>query len=239
MRAVSLANGNRSQKTFEIALGLLGLVALAQIIGAFILHRQRPREVSTIGHTTTVGPATIAAASSVGPAKLTPTRPALPIAKNNVRNPSRAVVSIPDELLQVAKALRAQGDTGDAVAKLQQAAALAPQNPEILAELALTYESMQLFDRSSEAWRRLQSLGVAAGPLGELADMKLRMGAPVAGIPGSTGQSTSESAPPNSVSDIPDGSSFGISQVTQTTASNAEDLTKIALRVGVKVRPGT
>ena len=40
---------------------------------------------------------------------------------------------------------------------------------KILAELALTYESIQLFDRSNEVWRRLVSLGPSAGPLYELA----------------------------------------------------------------------
>ncbi|HSU85148.1 MAG TPA: tetratricopeptide repeat protein, partial [Chthoniobacterales bacterium] len=81
-------------------------------------------------------------------------------------------------LLQVAKDFRERGDTTNAIAKLQQATSLDPANPEILAELALTYESMQLFDRSNEVWRRLQSLGPASGPLFALADLKLQVGVP-------------------------------------------------------------
>ena len=81
---------------------------------------------------------------------------------------------MPETLLRVAKGFRDRGDTTNAIAKLQQAIALDPGNSEILAELALTYESMQLFDRSNEVWRRLQSLGPAAGPLYQLAELKLQ-----------------------------------------------------------------
>ena len=42
----------------------------------------------------------------------------------------------------------------------------------------MTYESMQLLDRSNEVWKRLQSLGPTAGPLFELADLKLQAGVP-------------------------------------------------------------
>ena len=86
--------------------------------------------------------------------------------------------SVAGTLLQLAKDFRERGDTTNAIAKLQQATALDPGNAEILAELAMTYESMQLFDRSNEVWRRLQSLGPAAGPLFELADLKLQVGVP-------------------------------------------------------------
>jgi tetratricopeptide (TPR) repeat protein len=148
-----------------------------------------------------------------------------------------AHVSVSDELLQVAKALRLHGDTANAIAKLQQATALDPQNAEVLAELAMTYESMQLFDRSNDTWRKLQALGPAAGPLGELAEMKLRDGVPVRGIPGSTGRSPSGVAAPNDTSTIPDGSTFGISQVTQTDIADPDAVTHLTLRVGVKRQP--
>ena len=84
--------------------------------------------------------------------------------------------SVAGTLLHLARDFRQRGDTTNAIAKLQQATALDPSNAEILAELAMTYESMQLFERSNEVWRRLQSLGPAAGPLFELADLKLQAG---------------------------------------------------------------
>ena len=90
-----------------------------------------------------------------------------------------------------------RGDTTNAIAKLQQATTLDPGNAEILAELAMTYESMQLLDRSNEVWRRLQSLGPTVGPLYELADLKLRVGVPsysdavtADGAPATTGAPT-------------------------------------------------
>ena len=44
--------------------------------------------------------------------------------------------------------------------------------------MAKTYESMQLFDRSNETWRKVQELGPSAGAAYELADRRLKLGAP-------------------------------------------------------------
>src|SRR3989475_12371959 len=44
--------------------------------------------------------------------------------------------------------------------------------------MAKTYESMQLFDRSNETWRKLQEMGPSAGAAYELADRRLKLGAP-------------------------------------------------------------
>ena len=117
------------------------------------------------------------------------------------------------------------------VAKLQQATALDPGNAEILAELAMTYESMQLFDRSNEVWRRLQSLGPAVGPLFELADLKLQVGVPP--------QGDAHAAQPGDATGISDGSIFGISELTLKREADPDAETRLLLRVGVKVRPDT
>ena len=242
MRAVSLFHGSRSERTFALALSLLGAIAAAQIIGAVVIYLQRARESRRAAEPAAVEPATIAVSSSVMPINpsVVSAQPRTTTAKMPKPRPGAArQVSVPDELLQVAKTLRLHGDTGNAIAKLQQAAALAPENPEILAELATTYESMQLFDRSNETWRKLQSLGAEAGPLAELAELKLREGAQVQGIPGSAGRSATEEAAPNDSSGIPDGSAFGISQAAQTTVPDPDALTKLTLRVGVKLRPKT
>lgn len=238
MRAVSLFNGTRSQKTYAIAVALLGAVAGAQIIGAlvlYLLHSRETRPVAAPAVTQPGPPVAVATPPPLGP-------PALrgdPETKSVTRRTASRTASVAGEILEVAKALRNRGDTTNAIAKLQQAAQLAPENGEVLAELALTYESMQLFDRSNEAWRRLQSLGPAAGPLYELADLKLSVGVPVRGIPGSLGtESPAAGAQSNDSAGIPDGSDFGISQVTQTARTDPDAETKLALRVGVKVRAG-
>ncbi|MBA3963039.1 MAG: tetratricopeptide repeat protein [Chthoniobacterales bacterium] len=253
VRAASLFHGSRSERTFAAALAILGAVAAAQLLGALIIYLQHapplvpsPPHAATIAHPEILAPA-LPVVRPVKPApasplpRLTKTQSNPPATKRQTKSlPGAApAVSVPDELLQVAKALRAKGDTGNAIAKLQQAIALAPQNADVLAELAMTYESMQLFDRSNEVWTRLKSLGAAAGPLGELAVLKLQLGVPVQGIPGSTGRSPTEPAAPNDTTGIPDDSSFGISQVTQTTVDDPDALTRMTLRVGVKKRPNT
>jgi hypothetical protein len=221
-------------------MALLGAVAAAQVISAIVLYLLHAREARPAPKLA-VGPSAPPVASTSATA--TPVTPlALRSASEmkTTRRPVGGTISVADEILQVAKALRQRGDTTNAIAKLQQAAALAPENAEVLAELAMTYESMQLFDRSNEAWRKLQSLGANAGPLYELADLKLRVGVPVHGIPGSTGAEPPATGPqPNDSVTIPDGSTFGISQITQAPQNDPEAETKLTLRVGVKARPNT
>lgn len=247
MRAAFLFQGNRSERTFAVALSLLGVVAAAQIVAGLLLH-SRPDRGTTAAATAPPPAAESDEAAAVAQSSAPKTQlrsSAAPVPARTLagRKPPRARPaaaprsSVPEELLQVAKALRFHGDTGNAIAKLQQATALAPDNAEILAELAMTYESMQLFDRSNETWRKIKDLGLEAGALGELADLKLKMGVPVQGIPGSTGRSPTEPASPDDITGIPDGSAFGISQVNQTTATDPEAVTKLTLRVGVKKRP--
>ncbi len=244
MRAAFLFQGNRSERTFAVALTLLGAVAAVQIVGAVVLHYRGSATVAPsttrVEEPTPVAPASapvtqLRSAVAPVPTRILPGRKTPPRARPAA--PSRT--SVPEELLQVAKALRLHGDTGNAIAKLQQATALAPDNADILAELAMTYESMQLFDRSNETWRKIKELGLEAGALGELADLKLKMGVPVQGIPGSTGRSPTDPASPDDITGIPDGSAFGISQVNQTTLADPEAVTKLTLRVGVKKRPNT
>ncbi|MBA3544578.1 MAG: tetratricopeptide repeat protein [Chthoniobacterales bacterium] len=231
MSALTLSHGRRAQKTFAIAMTILGVVAAAQILGALYLYTRRPHEEHRTPNAVEARlfrqkPAPDSATTAVQ----VPAVAGVPSARiERIETPPRTV---PETLLRVAKGFRERGDTTNAIAKLQQAIALDPGNPEILAELALTYESMQLFDRSNEAWRRLQSLGPTAGPLYELADVKLRVGVPA------RSSATAEPAPAQGdTAGVPDGSTFGISEVTLKREQDPEAQTKLSLRVGVKVRP--
>jgi hypothetical protein len=232
MSAISLP-ADRAQKTFVIALSLLAAVAAAEILTALYLHTRPPREGllpaqkaaiearlfrrPKLGATPAAAPVNVPAVAGIPPAtvKRVPVPP----------------TTVAGTLLHVARGFRERGDTTNAIAKLQQASALDPGNAEILAELAMTYESMQLFDRSNEVWRRLQSLGPAAGPLSELADLKLRVGVPA--------QGDAHSAQSGDATGIPDGSTFGISEVTLKHEPDLDAETRLLLRVGVKVRPET
>src|SRR5947208_3650746 len=113
-------------------------------------------------------------AASTSAKPTTPPPPPLPVQPDA---PSSAAFSASERLLKEANVLRERGDTANALARLQDASQRDPKNPQVLAEMAAIYESIQLFDRSNETWRKIQDLGPAAGPLYELADMKLRVGA--------------------------------------------------------------
>ncbi|MEP6976092.1 MAG: tetratricopeptide repeat protein [Spartobacteria bacterium] len=241
MRALSLPNGSRAQRTFTVAMALLGAVATAQILTALYLYTRQARSA----------PPT--AAQKTAEARLFPkpkpavTPRAAPIQvpamigvpKATVHRTDTPPKSVSETLVRVAKGFRERGDTTNAIAKLQQAAALDPGDAEILAELALTYESMQLFDRSNEVWRRVQSLGPAVGPLYELADVKLRVGVPARhDAVTASGAPSAPSAPVGDATGVPDGSNFGISEVALTREKDPEVQTRLLLRVDVKARPG-
>ncbi len=244
MSALSLPNVSRAQKTFTVATSVLGVIAAAQIlVGLYLYTRPRHEEALPPARKAAVEarlfrhPKPIATPSAA-PVKV-PAVEGVPAATVRVTQPPKPTVA--GTLLQVAKGFRERGDTTNAIAKLQQATALDPANAEILAELALTYESMQLYDRSNEVWRRLQSLGAAVGPLYELADLKLRVGAEGRTVTALAANGSPSNAPakPGDDAGIPDGSTFGISEVTLKQELDPEAETRVLLRVGVKVRPET
>jgi tetratricopeptide (TPR) repeat protein len=78
-----------------------------------------------------------------------------------------------NELVAQAKMLRDRGDMSTALTRLREALALAPEDPGILSELATTYEKMGVNDKALEIWRRIYSMGKAAGAYYALASDKL------------------------------------------------------------------
>jgi tetratricopeptide (TPR) repeat protein len=153
-----------------------------------------------------------------------------------------------ENLLKEATLLREKGDTTNALARLQDASQRDPKNASVLAEMAMIYESIQLFDRSNETWRKIHDMGPAAGNLYELADMKLKVGAqptaaPVtaaAAGPGFAGVSPLDAGTNRGGADgLPDGSTFGITEAAVTNNPDPDAETNLTLRVGVKVRPNT
>jgi hypothetical protein len=86
--------------------------------------------------------------------------------------------SLADQLKREGIELRNRGDTTNTVERLQEALDSEPNNAAILAELAKTYDLMQLYDRANEVWRKLQEMGPSAGAAYELADRRLKLGAP-------------------------------------------------------------
>lgn len=242
MRALSLPNGSREQLTFSIAMIVLGLIGAGQVLALLYFQTHGPQHEQTVEQRAAVEARLFQQPKNFRappPAPINmPAVEGVPAA--TVRPVEKAPQSVPDTLLRVAKGYRERGDMTNAIAKLQQATALDPSDPEILAELAMTYESMQLFNRSNEVWRRLQSLGPAAGPLYQLADLKLQVGVPTQKSLAANGSpAATDNAQPGDAAGIPDGSVFGISEVTLKKENDPEADTRLLLRVGVKARPET
>jgi Tetratricopeptide repeat len=86
--------------------------------------------------------------------------------------------SLVDQLKREGIELRDRGDTTKAIERLQEALDSEPNNAAVLAELAKTYDLMQVYDRANEIWRKLQEMGPSAGAAYALADRRLKLGAP-------------------------------------------------------------
>ena len=250
MSATTFPSPKRPDRTFAIAVALAALLGAAQLIavGSHFAGRMRaarkaaePAVVATqpAAPQPTAAPDTQAPATIVAPVASPPPAAAQP-------SPSSAALSIAEQMLKEATLLRERGDTTNALARLQDAAQRDPKNANVLAEMAMIYESIQLFDRSNETWRKILEIGPSAGALYELADMKLKVGvAPTAAPAAASGPGFAGVAPldsgtkRNDPEGIPDGSTFGITEATVTENTDPDAETNLTLRVGVKVRANT
>jgi Tetratricopeptide repeat len=236
MPSLSFVSGARTDKSFNVGLGLVILFAIAEIgaVGIHYLGGMRPARVS-------VAPQQV-------PAPLPSVAPSAPPVALAVAPPSAALspatstISVADRLLKEANAARESGDTVNALARLQDAAQRDPKNAEVLAEMAMIYESTQNFDKSAETWRRVQEIGPSAGALYELADMKLKTGVPTSTTTGVAPASTAVAkldvtASRGTVEGIPPGSALGISEVNVSETPDPDSETNLMLRISVKKRP--
>ncbi|MBA3273109.1 MAG: hypothetical protein H0T11_04455, partial [Chthoniobacterales bacterium] len=268
--AVTFFSPSRLDRTFATAVAVVALFGAVELIALVAHYTGRARVASPTGEPSvattesTVAPAPSASVAAV-PAASVAAPPAASVAAPPAATAAPATAgstpataattqssSPTDALLKEAKALRERGDTTNALARLQDAAQREPNNASVLAEMAMIYESIQLFDRSNETWRKIQQMGATAGPLYELAEMKLRLGgaqptaqataAPVAAPsePGFAGLSPLDAGTTRGgVDGIPDGSTFGITEATVSNNPDPDAETNLTLRVGVQVRANT
>ena len=117
--------------------------------------------------------------------------------------------SLVEQLLREGIELRDRGETTNAAERLEEALDSEPNNPAVLAELAKTYDRMQLYDRADETWRKLQDLGPSAGIAYELADRRLKLGAPT---PAATPVPTTPDSSSREVSASPYGTAADLAQ---------------------------
>src|SRR5436309_2060690 len=185
-----LSRATQVDPSFSVGLGLIVILAVAEILAAtfYYVGGVRAARTSTQAITATVVRPPASAASAT---------PA-PVPQSEFSSKAAAPTPAPslvDQLLREGVELRDRGDTTNALARLQEALESEPNNATVLEETAKTYESMQLFDRSNEMWRKLQEMGPSAGTAYELADRRLKLGAPTpaaAPMPTATDSSSRE-----------------------------------------------
>jgi hypothetical protein len=239
MEAEAISPTPPPDRIFRIALWVVAIFGAAQLclVGVYYIGQKRAEYIAAHPN---VPAAPVASPKAAAPAPVQAATPA-PVA---AASPSSVVLSTAERLLKEATELRDRGDTTSALARLQDALQNDPKNANVLAQMAMIYESIQLFDRSNETWRKIQEIGPSAGALYELADLKLKNGALAPSTtttgPGLVGASPLDAGTTRNDSDgIPDGSTFGITEVTATDSPDADSETNMKLKIGVKVRPNT
>jgi tetratricopeptide (TPR) repeat protein len=228
---IFLSRAKPADPNFAIGLSLIMTLAAAEIFAATFYYLDRMRAARTSSQSVAMA----SASASVG----RPAVSATPIEPRPTSSPATSIrspeVSTVDRLLQEAIELRDRGDTATALARLSEASELGPNNAIVLEETAKTYESMQQFDRSNEAWRKLRDLGPSVGPLYELAARRLKFGVP---SPGTASAGTAPEplggASSSEVGNIPESSTFGISEINATETPDPEADKNLTLRIGIK-----
>src|SRR5256885_292711 len=223
---VLAASSSPSDRTYSVAVGVILVFAALEIL-AIAIHFGADHRAHRVTLPSIKAPA---AAASVKPGAT----PAPPQA-SEASAPSSAALSASDHLLKEANVLRERGDTANALARLQDASQRDPKNPQVLAEMAAIYESIQLYDRSNETWKKIQDLGPSAGPLYELADMKLRVGAAATPSPG---LALDTAGKPLDVEGLPEGSVFGVTSIETEQVPDPDAETNFRLKIGIKKRDG-
>jgi tetratricopeptide (TPR) repeat protein len=161
-------------------------------------------------------------------------QPAVPQAPA-IPNPSESLV---DQLVREGVELRDRGDTTTALKRFDEALDGAPDNTAVLVEKAKTYDSIQLYDRSNELWRKIKEVSPPDSATYELADRRLKVG--VSSSPPAEAGNTSpavDAAPTKDVGGSPEGPIMGITEVKTTETPDPDAEKNLALQIGIKKQP--
>src|SRR6267378_219671 len=222
--------------TFHIGLSLILVLAVAEIFAAtaYYVGRARAAQVSA---------QSVAAAVARTPAPSVSARTPVPAAAQPSVSPAAAVPnaspSLVVELVREGIELRDRGDTTTALKRFDEALDSEPDNTAVLMEKAKTYDSMQLYDRSNELWRRIKEVSPPDSTPYEVADRRLKVG--VSTSPAAEAENTSaavDAAPPKDIGGKPEGSVMGISDVKTTETPDPDAEKNLALQIGIKKQPG-
>src|SRR5262245_45726740 len=217
---------------FHIALGAIVILALVEVFFATSYYVGRARANRVAAQPITVPVAHAPAASASAP----------PVAKSSVA-PSAAVTSpapsVVEQLLREGKEFRERGDTTNALARFQEALDSEPDNAGVLQEMAQTYESMQMFDRANDPWRRIKQISPSDSATYALADRRLKVGvpAPPAIEPGG-GAAETDVPSRKDVAGNAEGPVMGIFDVKTKETADPDAEANLALEIGIKKQQG-
>jgi tetratricopeptide (TPR) repeat protein len=143
-------------------------------------------------------------------------------------------------LLRKGKEFRERGDTTNALARFQEALDNEPDNTGLLQETAQTYESMQMFDRANDIWRRIKQISPSDSATYALADRRLKVGVPAPPTvePGGAAAEPDVTSSKD-VGGNTEGPIMGISDVKTKETADPEVETNLTLEIGIKKQPGT
>ena len=166
-----LSRATQVDPSFNVGLGLVVILALAEIfaVTSYYVSRVRPVRTPAQAVATTI-------ARPAAPPVSTPAAPATQTAPSPETVAQTPPPSLVDQLLREGIELRDRGDTTNALARFEEALESEPSNVTVLEEIAKTYDSMQLYDKSNDVWRKLHDMGPSAGQAYELADQRLKLG---------------------------------------------------------------
>lgn len=232
-----LSRAIQTDPSFHVALGLIAILGVAEIFFAtsYYVGRARVNRVSVQAVAAAIARPPVSSSVSASPPAPAVAQPSVP--------PAAAVTSPPpsliDQLLREGKEFRERGDTTNALARLQEALDSEPDNTGVLEEMAQTYESMQLFDRANDVWRRIKQISPSDSATYALADRRLKVGVPTAAAtePASANPEN-DIAPRKDIGGNPDGPIMGISDVKTKETPDPEAEANLALEIGIKKQPG-
>src|SRR5262245_1154069 len=231
-----LSRAAQVDPSFNVGLGLVVIIAVAQIfaVSSYYLGRVRSAQTSAPAVATTV---TRPAAPPVStPAMAPPAKKIAPSPEAVAETPPPSLV---DQLLREGTELRDRGDTTNALARFEEALDSEPTNVRVLEEIARTYDSMQLYDKSNDVWRKLHDMGPSAGEAYELADKRLKLGVSTpAPTDGGMASASLDAASHRDVGGNPEGPVMGITEAKAVETPDPDAETNLALRIGIKKQQG-
>jgi tetratricopeptide (TPR) repeat protein len=233
-----LSRATQVDPSFNVGLGLVVILAVAEIfaVTSYYVGRIQPGRMPPQAVTTTI--ARPAAPPVSSPAIAPPATKTAPSPEALAQTPPPSLV---DQLVREGTELRDRGDTTNALARFQEALDSEPSNVNVLEEIAKTYDSMQLYDKSNEVWRKLHDMGPSAGAAYELADQRLKLGvsAPATTGAGMASASVDAASHNKDVGGNSEGSVMGITEVKAAEIPDPDAETNLALKIGIKKQPGT